>query len=64
MADDLARGVPVRTVCDKCGERESLHLSALENRHLCCECYVGEGNPPADWHEACLNAAELKKVQE
>lgn len=43
-------------VCDKCYEHEAMHHETVgsTNRKLCCECYVKEGNPPADWHTVCM----------
>ena len=32
----------------------SYPTNAKDNRELCCECYVNENNPPADWHIVCM----------
>lgn len=38
--------------CDKCRDHQAMHSDG--DRRLCCECYVKEGNPPADWHSMCM----------
>lgn len=30
-------------------------------RRLCCECHVGEGAPPADWHPLCMEAYRARQ---
>lgn len=52
--------VVAELVCAKCRVRPPSHTiwQRGEKRTLCCECYVGEGNPPADWHDGCMRAAK------
>ena len=47
--------------CDKCKEKFANHRFG-DGRHLCCECYVKEGNPPADWHPVCMET--YRKLQQ
>src|ERR1035437_2798796 len=51
-------------MCSKCGVRQASHrtLDARGTIELCCECHVGEGNSPADWHPRCMAAYEAKRV--
>lgn len=47
-------------MCD-CGKPARHEASYLDGRKVvlqCCECYVKEGNPPADWHSDCMIAFE------
>lgn len=45
-------------LCTKCGNHPASHFGS---RCLCCRCYVGEGNPPADWHPVCMQAYAERK---
>jgi hypothetical protein len=47
-----------QSLCEVCGMHTSRHTEWKDSRerHLCCECYVREGNPPADWHVDCMKA--------
>lgn len=38
--------------------------SAFHKRYLCCNCYVEEGNAPADWHIYCMIAYNKKRTKE
>lgn len=51
-------GIPVGQTCDKCGQRTAMHTINFGGKetHQCCDCYVADGNPPADWHRACMRA--------
>jgi hypothetical protein len=45
--------------CTKCNKRKANHSickywETPEYHHLCCKCYVEEGNVPADWHPLCM----------
>lgn len=40
--------------------RHSIYQHGKE-RTLCCECYVKEGNPPADWHSGCMETYHAMK---
>jgi hypothetical protein len=53
-------------LCDKCERTIAKHIVwvAAARRHLCCGCYVGEGNAPADWHKGCMVAYQNKTKQE
>lgn len=31
--------------------------------YQCCECYVREGNPPADWHPLCMSVYAAVKAE-
>lgn len=33
-------------------------MHSVGERRLCCECYVKEDNPPADWHPECMKTYE------
>ena len=39
--------------CSNCHIHEAMHLGEAP---MCCRCYVGAGNPPADWHVECMKA--------
>ena len=45
-----------RGMCTKCGLHIAQHvvIKHSDTRYLCCQCYVTEGNPPADWHAECM----------
>jgi len=45
--------------CQKCLKNKASH--SVGNRELCCECYVKEGNPPADWHPKCMETYKKMK---
>jgi len=46
--------------CGKCHKHQAMHHQG--SKHLCCECWVREGNPPADWHSVCMKVyASLRK---
>jgi hypothetical protein len=47
-------------LCHKCHERPANHT--VGDIRLCCECYVKDGNAPADWHIACMKAYEKLKM--
>jgi hypothetical protein len=45
--------------CTECKERVANHniykwWETPSHRHLCCSCYVHEGNTPTDWHPLCM----------
>ncbi len=43
--------------CDKCGQPANHKNSVIGQtawQYLCCRCWVKDGNPPADWHNACM----------
>lgn len=40
--------------CHVCLALWSMH--DVGQRHLCCNCYIAEGNSPADWHPVCMQA--------
>lgn len=42
-------------LCDDCKEHPVNHYDGYR-RELCCRCHVADGNPPADWHPACMKA--------
>ncbi len=51
-------------ICARCGERPARHTifrngGVPEEEALCCICYVNAGNPPADWHPDCMEAAAV-----
>ncbi len=46
--------------CKTCGDPSS-HL--VNGKPTCCSCYVSEGNPPADWHTGCMEAAGRVDIQ-
>jgi hypothetical protein len=46
-------------LCEKCQTNRSQH--EVGKRHLCCECYVKEGNIPFDWHRLCMETYEKIK---
>lgn len=50
---------PTRTVSANycCGTAASHRVGAIVT---CCRCYVRAGNPPADWHPACMKEATLR----
>lgn len=50
--------------CTTCGKHESMHDIGVgqKERHLCCYCYIAEGNLPADWHSMCMRAYKERKV--
>lgn len=48
-----------KKLCDKCGKTISSHT--VGDRRLCCKCYVGEDNPPAEWHRGCMEAYNQSK---
>ena len=40
-----------------CGKRSSHGIwKNGKNFYQCCECYIKDGNPPADWHDDCMKA--------
>jgi len=43
-------------ICNICNAAPSNHTVC--DRRLCCKCNVIEGNPPADWHKGCMEAAQ------
>lgn len=46
--------------CDRGDGRPSQHRIGLDG-YLCCECFVKDGNAPADWHTNCMRTyRELK----
>lgn len=51
--------------CDKCGNRIAMHreFRSGEDRSLCCQCYVQEGNAPADWHPECIMGEEAIEIE-
>lgn len=38
--------------CSLCHARLIQHRR--DNDGWCCQCYVEAGNPPADWHQGCM----------
>jgi len=44
--------------CSYCKKNDASHKLWKADAYviLCCECYVGAGYPPADWHSACMKA--------
>ena len=47
-------------LCIQCSQRLARHN--VSGKRLCCECYVGAGHEPADWHPECMAAtAALRK---
>ena len=40
----------IKEPCSKCGGK-AMHL--VNGYQLCCECYIKDGNAPADWHPEC-----------
>lgn len=53
-------------ICDKCRIIPAAHYisNAGVVRHLCCRCFVEEGNPPADWHRLCMETYRRIKDSE
>lgn len=53
-------------MCEKCKEREALHMQADgdESSQFCCQCHVAAGNPPSDYHEECVKAAKGQSTAE
>lgn len=51
--------------CTVCNIRPANHSILLpgNERHLCCECYVSEGNLPADWHPDCIATVNRRIIQ-
>jgi hypothetical protein len=50
-------------LCSRCAVRLARHR--VNGDRLCCDCYVGRGYPPAEWHPDCMAAAaELRKARE
>ena len=47
--------------CVVCTEKPSNHM--VGDRRLCCDCYVDEGHPPADWHRGCMARYERIRSQ-
>lgn len=49
--------------CTTCNERHAMHTIRFSQvtLELCCWCYVARGEAPADWHQACREAAESQK---
>jgi hypothetical protein len=47
--------VIARGKCVKCSQRAGRHL--VNGERLCCECYVGAGHEPAEFHPECTAAA-------
>jgi hypothetical protein len=48
-----------------CGKPSQHENWSMKNgkRYLCCECWVKEGNAPADWHYDCMKTySELKGI--
>lgn len=44
----------------KCGQPAS---HTMGDKRMCCDCYVREGNPPADWHAGCMRTwKSIKKA--
>ena len=45
-------------MCSLCEKRQASHSSAAGRitLDLCCECWIDQGNPPADWHLKCMAA--------
>ena len=42
-------------ICDRCGKNYANHILFGDSKiYLCCRCYVLDGNPPADWHNECM----------
>lgn len=37
--------------CRHCGKHAAHRIG---DEYECCECYVGAGNPPSDWHPMCM----------
>lgn len=53
---------PKRLLCERCQKHTSQHETSTG--HLCCECYVKEGNSPAEWHKNCMKTYnEIKKEE-
>jgi len=46
----------VEDICCQCCRRPASHSTSIHGHTLrrCCECYVKDGNPPADWHPLCM----------
>jgi hypothetical protein len=47
--------VIARGNCVKCRQRAGRHR--VNGERLCCECYVGAGHEPAEFHPECMTAA-------
>ena len=46
---------------DTCQDCEVMNANhTVGNRRMCCDCYVADGNPPADWHPTCMAAYERR----
>lgn len=45
--------------CERCGQHQAMHFGT--NKRLCCWCYIGEGNPPAEWHTVCMSEHQRRK---
>lgn len=46
-------------LCDECETNFASHTIRCpgeKTKHLCCRCYVQDGNAPADWHPLCMEA--------
>jgi hypothetical protein len=63
LALQTARQVRARTRrrCINCGHSVTRH--SVEGLRLCCECYIGAGYAPAEWHPECMTAARAQKPQ-
>jgi hypothetical protein len=61
MRDDTKRqrrrenGGKRQKLCSRCSMRAARHQ--VGGDRLCCQCYVGGGYLPAEWHPDCVAAA-------
>ena len=54
--------------CDKCNKRSASHTihkwwETPSATYVCCECYVNDGNLPAEWHPLCMITYKINKLK-
>lgn len=57
--------LPEKLRCDRCRKRPAMHtVCRPKTERICCQCYVEEGYPPADWHPECMKAYKRSRTGE